>query len=80
MYNISSSANCVLFMRRKEASLGRTVEYADISGQHMAFYAYVLDSKAPFTLRSIFGTARIKLVPVPLFWFLDYLYGTKNQA
>jgi hypothetical protein len=29
---------------------------------------------APFTLRSIFGTARIKLVPVPLFWFLDYLY------
>jgi hypothetical protein len=26
--------------------------------------------KAPFTLRSIFGTAQIKLVPVPLFWFL----------
>jgi hypothetical protein len=26
-------------------------------------------TKAPFTLRSIFGTARIKLVPVPLFWF-----------
>jgi hypothetical protein len=31
-------------------------------------------SKAPFTLRSIFGKARIKLVPVPLFWFLDYLF------
>ena len=31
-------------------------------------------SLAPFTLRSIFGTARIKLVPVPLFWFLDYLF------
>jgi hypothetical protein len=30
--------------------------------------------KAPFTLHSIFGTAQIKLVPVPLFWFLDYLY------
>ena len=29
--------------------------------------------KAPFTLRSIFGKGRIKLVPVPLFWFLDYL-------
>ena len=28
-------------------------------------------SKAPFTLRSIFGTPRIKLVPVPLFWFLE---------
>ena len=32
------------------------------------------ESIAPFTLRSIFGTARIKLVPVPLFWFLDYLF------
>jgi hypothetical protein len=32
-------------------------------------------TKAPFTLRSIFGTARIKLVPVPLFWFLDYLFS-----
>ena len=32
------------------------------------------ESIAPFTLRSIFGTARIKLVPAPLFWFLDYLF------
>ena len=31
--------------------------------------------KALFTLRSIFGTTRIKLVPVPLFWFLDYLFS-----
>jgi hypothetical protein len=31
-------------------------------------------TKAPFTLRSIFGTARIKLVPVTLFWFLHYLF------
>ena len=37
--------------------------------------------KAPFTLRSIFGTARIKLVPVSLFWFLDYLFlGQKTRA
>jgi hypothetical protein len=33
--------------------------------------------KALFTLRSIFGTARIKLVPVPLFWFLDYTHLAK---
>jgi hypothetical protein len=32
------------------------------------------ESRAPFTLLSIFGTARIKLVPVPRFWFLDYLF------
>jgi hypothetical protein len=30
---------------------------------------------AQFTLRSIFSTARIKLVPVPLFWFLNYLFS-----
>jgi hypothetical protein len=34
-----------------------------------------INTLAPFTLRSIFGTARIKLVPVPLFWFLDYLFS-----
>ena len=38
-------------------------------------YRSKIVSKAPFTLRSIFGAARIKLVPVPLFWFLDYLFS-----
>jgi hypothetical protein len=28
---------------------------------------FLAKPKAPFTIRSIFGTARIKLVPVPLF-------------
>jgi hypothetical protein len=46
-------------------------------------------SIAPFTLRSTFGTARMKLVPVPLFGsWTTYLgsprtkkwYGTKNWA
>jgi hypothetical protein len=45
------------------------------STKHLALGIFsVALIKAPFTLRSIFGTARIKLVPVPLFWFLDYLY------
>jgi hypothetical protein len=35
-----------------------------------AGFVSVTMPKAPFTLRSIFGTARIKLVPVPLFWVL----------
>jgi hypothetical protein len=46
----------------------------------LVFQFKIILIKAPFTLRSIFGTARIKLVPVPLFWFLDYLFRqSKNQ-
>jgi hypothetical protein len=41
---------------------------------------HVEPTKAPFTLRSIFGTARIKLVPVPLFWLLDYLFSSAPFA
>jgi BarA-like signal transduction histidine kinase len=41
----------------------------------MCCYLFRCVTIAPFTLRSIFGTARIKLVPLPLFWFLDYLFS-----
>ena len=63
LYNFGPEAGPLIWAGRESlASIGGT-KNCDIN------------TLAPFTLRSIFGTARIKLVPVPLFWFLDYLFS-----
>ena len=64
---LANAAELILLLNLRLCSIQKNI--------HQQNNQHDMSTLALFTLRSIFGTARMKLVPVPLFWFFDYLFS-----
>ena len=64
---LANAAELILLLNLRLCSIQKNI--------HQQNNQHDMPTLTLFTLRSIFGTARMKLVPVPLFWFFDYLFS-----